>query len=777
MKKVSLILVLIVWSVCALQAQEKKETTASDTIKEKSKAFSKEEENRNVMLNAENNAGPREVNIGLPFTGDVTILENGNTVVGSFWPQNPLSVWRYDKSLGRMGLLNYQETAVTTGGVGYTVDSYMREGGRKFRGFSELKFNSRGRMYGSVNLSGKVSDGLFYSASATVTRDPGATDLSVGKYADKSELFKFMLTKKFAKRRGKISIAYKHAEMRNIVDRFFPFRYKSDGSINQIPGFDLGKDSFLPRDGVITGVDPVTGEDTSYDLVKDNNTVSNVVDLMLDYKFKNKWRLKFSGRYHKAKSDNAFIFPASLGESAPPVPGWEDLNGNAYSGPVAFSLAMLLDNVPTQTITGRLELSKKVNKHGLRFGANYIGYNTDQHEQNTFMYTTVEKNPRILRNLTQFPHPFYPPAFAPLVSYTNDKGHIGFPINFTNFNRGYDHYETNKTAVYFTDDIDVSKRFKLSVGARAEYFDKKSDYFTKEQRDANVAATPNAPFSGTPSKYTDSYWNFVGSVSADYRLTSRIGLLGQYTIHANGERKEGYGAGIEPRTLEGTQIKFARLGVYYNHPKLSVVSALTSLQKTNLFSNGSYSPPFNPGNQSPQVTDTYSIQTLGWTTDVIAKPFKNFELHYLLTLQKPEFKDRGVELDFPQGDEQDGYYNFSNTMPGMSKVIMEIDPACFLMKRKVKVWGSLRYFGKTSANLLNTLEFESRWETFAGVDCRVTKNLNVNVGMNNLLDQRGVKGEVQGSATAKDGSVYDGTLQVAQMLLPRMANLTIQYKF
>eukprot|EP01029_Cantina_marsupialis_P032248 TRINITY_DN966_c1_g1_i1.p6 TRINITY_DN966_c1_g1~~TRINITY_DN966_c1_g1_i1.p6 ORF type:complete len:772 (-),score=121.49 TRINITY_DN966_c1_g1_i1:38599-40914(-) len=768
MKKICLILTLMVMSICLLHAQEKSEMTASDTIQVKSKAFSKEEKNRNVMLNAENNAGPREVNIGLPFTGDVTILENGNTVVGSFWPQNPLSVWRYDKSIGRIGLRNYQETAITTGVVGYTVDSHMREGGRKFRGFAEFKTNDRGMLRGSVNVSGPIKNDWYYSASASVSRDPGSTKLSYGDYADDSEIFKVMLTKKFAKRRGKFSIAYKHAEMSNIVDRFFPFQYNSDGSVKQIPGFDLGKDSFLPRDGVLHGIDPFTGEEYAYDLEKNNNTVSNVFDVIFDYKFKSGWKVNFSGRYHKAKADNAFNFPASLGEGTPGganYPGWTDLNDNPYAGPVAFTLQSINDNTPVETLAGRLEFTKKINKHDLRFGANYVGYNADFDNKNNFVYMSVEKNPRILKNTL----PYLPGG----ASWTNEYGHIQYPMSFTNFNLEYNHYKQKQSAIYFSDDIDVSKTFKLSIGGRAEYFNLKGDYFTLEER----AKNPGTPFAGTPTKYDNSRWNFVASAKADWRLTSRIGILGQYTIHANGDKKDGYTAGTEV-DLKGSNIQFARLGLYYNHPKLSIVSALTSITKDNLFSNSSYSPPGQPQFQSARVADTYKIQTLGWTTDVIAKPFKNFELHYLLTIQKPEYKGFEVTPEFPAWTGvPTETYDFSNTIPGMSKVLMEIDPAYFLFERKVKVWGSLRYFSETQANNLNTLKFESRWETFAGINYRVTKNLGVNVGVNNLLDQRGVKGRIQGSTLAKDPSIYDGTLQAAQMLLPRRFVMSVNYKF
>ena len=61
---------------------------------------------RNVMLNAESNTGPREVNIGLPPSiGGITILENDLPVVYWFWPEMSTGTWRQSVSLERTGLL------------------------------------------------------------------------------------------------------------------------------------------------------------------------------------------------------------------------------------------------------------------------------------------------------------------------------------------------------------------------------------------------------------------------------------------------------------------------------------------------------------------------------------------------------------------------------------------------------------------------------------------------------------------------------------------------
>lgn len=66
--------------------QETDSLTVKNALKEAAKteegvktvtSSSKEDNNRNVMLNAANNTSPRDVNIGLPSTvGGITILEN-----------------------------------------------------------------------------------------------------------------------------------------------------------------------------------------------------------------------------------------------------------------------------------------------------------------------------------------------------------------------------------------------------------------------------------------------------------------------------------------------------------------------------------------------------------------------------------------------------------------------------------------------------------------------------------------------------------------------------
>ena len=88
---------------------------------------SKEESGRNVMLNAASANGPREISIGLPG-GDVNVLENGLPVVYNNNPHNINAHWRGDGSLAHTGLLKISETAITTGNIGYAVNSFDQLG-------------------------------------------------------------------------------------------------------------------------------------------------------------------------------------------------------------------------------------------------------------------------------------------------------------------------------------------------------------------------------------------------------------------------------------------------------------------------------------------------------------------------------------------------------------------------------------------------------------------------------------------------------------------------
>lgn len=173
-------------------------------------------DDRNIMLNAESaNAGPRNVNIGLPASvGGTTVLENGLPVVFFFWPEMPYKAWRMDATINRTELLNLGQTAIGVGDVGFSMSTYDNLGTDKFQGAVALNSNHFGLLNGTANISGPLSkNGLKFSLGAFVNYDPGTYSVkqnNIDRYfSDQTQLYKVALTKDytFGKRERKHLLA------------------------------------------------------------------------------------------------------------------------------------------------------------------------------------------------------------------------------------------------------------------------------------------------------------------------------------------------------------------------------------------------------------------------------------------------------------------------------------------------------------------------------------------------------------------------------------------
>ncbi len=108
---------------------------------------------------------------------------------------------------------------------------------------------------------------------------------------------------------------------------------------------------------------------------------------------------------------------------------------------------------------------------------------------------------------------------------------------------------------------------------------------------------------------------------------------------------------------------------------------------------------------------------------------------------------------------------------------MEIDPSYYMMNHKLRVWFSLRYFGKQYANPTNAFYYNDRWENFGGLDYSVNRNLTVKLQVTNFLNQHGVKGAIQGGDQILDAADYTNRIVSANGIRPRSIELTITTKF
>lgn len=725
-----------------INAQEK---IVQDTTKVK-------EGDRNLMLNAASaNTGPREVNVGLPATvGGTTVLENNLPVVYFFWPEFPYKSWRMDAMTKGVKVRDLGQTAIHVGDVGFSMDTYDNLGTDIFKGKGSLGSNHFGLIKQDFSISGPLGNGFKIALGTFINFDPGTykNKHTERYYSDQTALLKAALSKdyKFGSGSGSVSLLYKYANSKAMSTQLAaPYIYKKDGSVKELEGFKIGGDSYVSGQTYYLK-NAYTNKRVERDALNDYCSETHTIDLIGKNNFDNKLYFNYIIRAHTARTGAFLPVMTGVTNSEAGKYTYAD-SGEAYTGKnVQGVMALASNKTPIKSVTSTFELGKKSGEHNWNVGLNAWVYDIDKFlSECTSFYQEVSANPRRLTALGQ-------------ETYFGDR------------NEYHDGTET-KTAMFATDKWDISDVFSLNLGARFEYLTLKGNYI--DNRDI----TTGIPY--MDNKKTDIDENFFNKalmVNAVYKITRSFGVLGEFSYNEQAGHLESYSAGNYP-DLKQSKIPSATVGVYYNHPMVSVVSKATYIQKNNYRGTVNFTNPNNIG-EVERAGVKYEIQTLGWTTDVVATPFKNFNLHFLMTIQSPKYKDYSGTVNFKSGGVD---YNFDDkAVNKVPKVLLEIDPS--YQWDKVRVWASARYFSKTYANLSNSLQLASRWETFAGLNYAFNKNLDLSTTFVNLFNQRGAQGSISGTDLLTDEQVAqkvgaDGIVVSGTYIRPFTVEFALKYRF
>jgi len=720
----------------SVNAQEK---TKSDSTKV---AVAEQGSDRNVMLNAASaNAGPRNVNIGLPASvGGTTVLENDLPVVYFFWPEMPYKSWRMDGMTNGVKLLDLGQTAINIGDVGFSVGTYNNLGTDDFQGNVSLNSNHFGLLNGTANVSGSFTNGFKYSVGAFVNYDPGTYKVKkndIDRYLnDQTQLYKIALTKdyKFGSGSGSFSVFYKYADSKSMtMQQYAPYQYHLDGSVSELDGFKIGSDNYIASQK-FTVKDASTGQIAERDALNDYGSRSHTLDLIGKNKFDNGLNFNYIVRLHSAKSGLYLPIMTGISEET-----YTDETGNSRTGHLQQVMALASKRVPIKSLTSLFEVGKKSGNHDWKIGLNQWLYDVDKFTTEGVIYKqTVEANP------------------------TRINGSETYGI------AEYHNGTENKTAVFITDKWDVSNVITLNAGARFEYQSLRGDYINNDDVDASIPYLSN-----NKTDIKKDWFNKAFMISGVYKMTKNFGLLGEVTYNEQAGHLENYSAGNEPN-LKKSKIPGAGFGIFYNHSLFSLVSKATYIQRNEYRSTVNFT---SSSGAVARPTVSYDIQTLGWTTDVVATPFKNFNLHLLFTIQAPKYKNYSGTVNFGSTGESVDYSFNDNTVTGVSKVLIEIDPS--YQWDKVRIWASARYFSKEYANLTNSLSFKGRWETFAGVNYNVNKNLEISASAVNLLNQRGAQGTISGADlfTEAEAKNMEGAILSGTYIRPFTVEFGLKYKF
>lgn len=741
------IVILLIFSGQALLAQENIEVVVTDSL---AVMINEQGGDRNVMLNAASaNAGPREVNIGLPASvGGTTVLENGLPVVYFFWPEFPFMAWRMDATINNVSLLDLAETAINIGDVGFSVSTYDNLGSDNYRGNGGISSNHFGLVNSDLNLSGPLGKGFKFTLGAFANFDPGTykNDRTEKYFTDQTIMTKVGFTKDYTfgnKGRGSVSLLYKYVDSKSMtMQQYAPYIYKADGKVSEIDGFKIGRDSYI-NNQKITLKNGFTGNYEERDAVEDYGSVSHTIDLIGKNTFDNDLRFNYIIRGHSAKAGIYLPIMAGVDMAAPGDFTYAD-DGTPYEGSYAQSALIIASRkTPIKSLTSLFEVGKLSGRHDWNVGLNVWVYDIDKFlSESVLYYQEVAANPRKLISSAIGANPY------------------------GNFGEGNEYHNgtESKTALFVTDKWNISEVFDLNLGARIEMQTLRGDYIDNTTPRAEVyIETPK-------TKISENFFNKAFIASAVYKATSTFGILGEATYNEQAGHLENYSAGNYP-DLKKSKIPGAGLGIFYNHPLFSLVSKATYIQRDEYRGTVNFSHP-EDASRLERAAVKYDIQTLGWTTDIVATPFKNFNLHFLFTYQAPKYKNYSGTVF------EDINYNYNDKyVTGVSKVLLEIDPS--YQWNKVRFWASARYFSKTYANLPNTLEFAGRWETFAGANYSFNPNLDFNLTIVNLFNQRGAQGTISGTdlLTEEQAKEKINTVMSGTYIRPFTVEFGLKYRF
>lgn len=691
-------------------SQVKNDTIASNTKKVDAEA----KEDRNVMLNAANAVEPREISIGLP-DGFTYVVDNGLPAVYYYNPLALSTHWRSDLSLEKTSLVGVSEAALTTGHIGYALNSYARLGTDHFRGLVNYQLNQYGSQQFDMNVSGPIADDWFYAVSIYQIFDPGTFKLRFTNYNDRTQFYNAFITKKLPDNRGKISLGYKYSNSRRLalVTGQAPFIYVGDGSVKEFADFKLGTSSYVPVDGMIHYLDM---RDNQYKSIWMNDAAlnkSNQVSLISNFNFDGGYSLDVDAKFLTSMASMIYQTPMGLSESTPGRYTFMD-TGEAYNGYVQTRMSCF-NRGDFNNFMLTAELKKLSGDHQFRFGLNEWYYHGNYASNTTMYKNSVEVYPHKLRDTTG------------VVYYDYNK-------NASEYYKGFE----NKLAGYASHNWDITPRWDLYYGGRLEYYKVKGENLPYD-RYSGFYIGGTSPITGEKidfKKFDHDWLNLVGTVRTKYEVIDKLFVHGEFVYNTQHPRLENFSSSENPST-DAIIVPMFRGGLQYVNDWIDVTSMFTWIQKKNNYTRLNLMDPNDNSNVIARAFN-FDIETYAWVTDANINPFKDFNFHLMFTYQKPKYKKYTTEA-FGK------VYDFTdNNVIGVPEVLLELDPS-YQITDKLKAWVSFRYFSKTYANLSNALYFNGRWETFGGVNYKVNKMLTLNATVVNFLNQTGAKGSIDGA--------------------------------
>lgn len=711
---------------------------------------------QNVLLNASSESQPRVISLGIPQWG-FPIMEDGlptsmyNDFFPGFW------TWRGGSAIESMYLSSLDESALFLGNAGYYPISTSKMYSEQVEGSVNYSISHHGRNQIEANLTLPFGKGWGMNVNVYQDLNRGPNHLDVSYLQEHIQYYKAAVSKRLANGRGNIFVTYTYTKKFNISDPYGPFIFVGDGSIKQLDDFKLGKDQYLSSTSTFEYLDIIDGKLKERRYVEDAGTMAHIITFGSTYSFANNLKLSANSRIRLTNCNLTEMMLNSI-EDASETVAYKYQDGTTYKGPVQTRYMLFHQDKCNEWFT-TATLQGKHKKNEWNIGTN-LWYNwTDNHIMTTNLAHEAQKNPEQL-------------TYNGKLFYGHNTG--------AQFIDG----TQSRLAMFGQNKWNISSRFSLRAGLRLEYSTIRGKGAHNTGENSNNSRTENWSLTTpgvTLTSVDTNNLNGAATLSAFYRFNKKWGLeVNAIATQQHAELWQ-FGEAELPTDLPKRNY-LVRGGPSFKNKWIDIQSLLMYYQQDNNYytalwtheltkDTGKYPAGYK---ESIYMGSKYSMRVLAWTTDFILTPFKGFSLHGLFTLRSSKYMDYEFNPTFSDGYSETFDFSQKN-ITGTSGVEAEIEPSYEF--NKWRIWSSFRYYSKQYVNITNSLYFNPRWESFAGLDFTMNKNVKFCLNVINFLNQTGANAGIQAASLTSDASLFKNYLTSGTFIRPFTIEFSTHIKF
>ena len=251
-----------------------------------------DKKDNDLLLNAESSSTPREINIGLPDSGDGAVVYVDGCKHALGLPKGRFH-WAGGNAYERIGTISLMESVIRVGEIGVLVDSHTKTGGATFGGVVTAGTSSNGRIFLDAFAGGPVLKNTpwTWSAGAFINYDPTAVNAPGRRFIDRKQIYQATLSRRV--KDSQLCLIYRFSFSGDSFGNAYnvaPFIYNGDGSASFTEGFRPGRDCYFPSDAHIRYMDVACGEMKSGNLNGLDRVITHDLNLVYSKKLSRGWK-------------------------------------------------------------------------------------------------------------------------------------------------------------------------------------------------------------------------------------------------------------------------------------------------------------------------------------------------------------------------------------------------------------------------------------------------------------------------------------------------------